>query len=115
MPLVKLHVSAGMAAERRAALVREVRETMVQTLGIRPEVGHVMLYESAAGDRTAHANVNGQFVWVEVLMYAGRSPELKQTLLGALLRVVQAHTGLAALDVNLVILESDATNWAGGK
>lgn len=113
MPLVKLHVPTGLTTPTREALVTEIRSAMVQTLGIRPEAGHVILYES--DERAAHESINSGFVWVEVAAYAGRSTEQKQALLEAFLRIIEARTGLRSLDVNLVILESDKSNWAGGK
>lgn len=114
MPLIKLHVPSTFPAERHEDLTAGVRTALLETLELRPQVGHVLLYVTPPSCRRVHESRSNEFVWAEVVMYAGRSPEVKDRLLQAIAQAVARHTGLAASDIVVVLIESDRTNWLGG-
>ncbi|HYF93756.1 MAG TPA: tautomerase family protein [Symbiobacteriaceae bacterium] len=114
MPFVRIHAPADLAPEVQQALVAEVRTRMGDVLGSRPQVGQVVLYTAPPYARAIHETRDNRFVYVEVLMWSGRPPELKQTLLQELKAVAQRHTGVPAGDIIGVIVESHQENWAGG-
>jgi len=111
MPFVKLHVSSRCAFSRRM-LVRDVRRVLVETLGISPDHGHVVLYESSVFSRSTHESRSADFVIVEILMFPGRPDEKKRLLFTRLAEVIGGRTNVPDKDILTVIVESDRGNWA---
>ncbi len=114
MPFVKIHVADDVPIEIQADLVRDVRSRLAEVLGLRPEVGHAVVYGAPVHARSTHERRDKRFAFVEILMYPGRSPDLKQTLLQELGKVVGRHLGLSGSDILVVIQEPDRPNWGGG-
>lgn len=127
MPFLKLHLSkpqpsvgasAGAPCDEAAyphpRLTQRLREALVEELGIEPEFGHVIIYESPRESRRAHPSRGQDFAFCEVLMHAGRADEMKQRLLQRLQKEIGDGTGLSASDVVCVVVESDRRNWSGG-
>ncbi len=112
MPFVKLHVSSRCLFSRRK-LVRDVRLALVKTLGIAPDHGHVVLYESWVFNRSTDKSRSSDFVFVEILMFTGRSDEMKARLFARLNDIVHDRTGVPERDILFVITEADRNNWAG--
>ncbi len=113
MPLVKLHVSSRNVF-RRGMLVKEVRLALVETLGIKPDHGHVILYESDIFFRATHESRSRDFVFVEILMFSGRTDEMKENLFKRLNGIIHERTGVPERDILFVIVESERNNWAAG-
>jgi phenylpyruvate tautomerase PptA (4-oxalocrotonate tautomerase family) len=112
MPFVKLHVSPGSLFSRRK-LVRDVRLALVETLGIAPDHGHVVLYESWVFSRSTDKSRSSNFVFVEILMFTGRSDEMKARLFKRLNDIIHDRTRVPETDILFVITEADRNNWAG--
>lgn len=112
MPLVKLHISSHCLCNRKA-LVREVRTAVVETLGIPPDHGHVILYESPIHFRATHESRSVDFVFTEILMFSGRTDEIKRQLFKRVNDVVHTHTKVPEKDIIFVITEAERSNWAG--
>jgi phenylpyruvate tautomerase PptA (4-oxalocrotonate tautomerase family) len=111
MPFVKLHVSSGRLFSRRK-LVRDVRLALVETMGIPADHGHVVLYESPSHFRSTHESRSAYFVFVEILMFAGRSDEIKGRLFRRLNDVIHDRTRVPERDILFVVTEADRSNWA---
>jgi phenylpyruvate tautomerase PptA (4-oxalocrotonate tautomerase family) len=111
MPLVKLHVSSGCVFSRKA-LAREVRLAVVEVLGIAPDHGHVVLYESPLFSRSTHKSRSGDFIFVEILMFSGRTGAMKELLFRRLNDVIGGRTGVPERDILFVVTEADRDNWA---
>jgi len=111
MPLVKLHVSSHCLFSRKA-FVREVRQALVDVLGIAPDHGHVILYESPVYFRATHESRSADFVFAEILMFDGRSDEMKRELFKRLNDVIRDRTGVPERDIIFVITEAGRKNWA---
>jgi phenylpyruvate tautomerase PptA (4-oxalocrotonate tautomerase family) len=111
MPFVKLHVSSRCVFSRRA-LVREVRLALVETLGISPDHGHVVLYESSIFSRSTHESRNRDFVLAEIIMFPGRPDDMKERLFARLNEIIHGRTGVPEKDIVMVIVESERKNWA---
>ncbi|GLV12544.1 4-oxalocrotonate tautomerase [Alicyclobacillus hesperidum] len=45
MPLVQMSILEGRSAEAKRALIREVTDAVVRTLGVQPDAVRVLLYE----------------------------------------------------------------------
>ncbi len=111
MPFVKIHVSSGCIFSRRK-LVRDIRLALVETLGISPDHGHVVLYESWVTSRSAHESRSASFVVAEILMFPGRTDEMKERLFKRLNEIIHGRTGVPERDILLVIVEAGRNNWA---
>jgi len=111
MPFVKLHVSSRRIF-RRGKLVREVRLALVETLGIEPDHGHVVLYESDVFSRATDKSRSVDFVFVEILMFTGRSDDMKERLFARLNEIIHGRTKVPERDIVMVIVESERKNWA---
>ncbi len=111
MPFVKIHVSSRCIFSRRK-LVRDIRLALVETLGISPDHGHVILYESWVTSRSAHESRSANFVVVEILMFPGRTDEMKERLFKRLNEIIHGRTKVPERDILFVIVEADRNNWA---
>lgn len=112
MPFFKIHLSDEISQENLTLLAQEVRETMVEVLKIDPAHGHVVVYTSPRTQRSVHESRSKDFVFVEMLMFSGRTNEMKETLFKALNKVIESHTGVDNKDILFNIIESDKKNWA---
>ena len=50
MPYVNVQITAGATREQKAALVREITDTLVRILGKKPEHTHIVIQEIAESD-----------------------------------------------------------------
>jgi 4-oxalocrotonate tautomerase len=50
MPYINLQITKGATREQKAAIVREFTETLVRTLGKKPEHTHIVIEEIAEED-----------------------------------------------------------------
>jgi phenylpyruvate tautomerase PptA (4-oxalocrotonate tautomerase family) len=111
MPFAKLHVSSRRVFSRRV-LVREIRLAIVETLGIAADHGHVVLYESSIFSRSTHESRSRDFVLVEILMFPGRTDDMKERLFKRLNEIIHGRTRVPEKDIVMVIVESGRKNWA---
>jgi len=95
-------------------LVKEVRNSLVELLNIDEQIGQVILYEALPQLRNAHESRNSNFVYVEIVMYPGRSPEIKKTLLQRVCSLVSKYIEIEIKDINSCIIEIPPENWYGG-
>lgn len=114
VPFVKIHVSSTVDLPARALFVKEIRETLVNTINIKFNHGHVVIYESPLASRCVHESRNNNFVIVEIIMFPGRTDDIKEKLFLNLTEIIKNHTGLKDEDILITIIESERHNWAKG-
>ena len=114
MPFIKLHVSADTHLSDPKLLIAEIREATVQVLGIPESIGQVILYYSHRDHRCIHEDRNIDFIFIEIIMYPGRSAQIKKALMETITGLVQRYTGVEGTDINCFINEISADNWFGG-
>ena len=85
---------------------------MIDILKIDPTHGHVVVYRSPRSQRSAHESRSIDFVITEMLMFSGRTDEMKEALFKALSGVIEKHTAVDKKDIIFNIIESDRKNWA---
>lgn len=90
----------------------KIRNCLVEVLGISEDHGHVAAYESKESHRCVHESRNKNFVFVEILMFAGRTDEMKENLFRKMSNIVSKHTGANENDIILNIIDTDRNNWA---
>ncbi len=113
MPFVKIHLSTVSQPQDCARFVDDVRRALVEVLGIKPDHGHVVVYASSPEMRCCHEHRDQGFVFVEILMFRGRSHDRKEKLFRVLSNIVQDHTGVPDRDILLNIIDTDHADWAG--
>lgn len=114
MPTVKIHISALMLPFQKPLLVKEVRKSLAELLNIDEQIGQVILYEALPQLRSVHESRNINFVYVEITMYPGRSPQVKTALLQRICGIITKYTEVEIKDVNCCIMEIPQENWYGG-
>ncbi|BEQ14053.1 tautomerase family protein [Desulfoferula mesophila] len=117
MPVVILHLSDDLEPDGCAALAEDARHALVQSLGIPPEFGKVILYPSSTAWRSVHPSRDPRFVLAEVRLFTGRDAATKARLMASLEAVVRRHTGLSPLNVFVQLVESPKSDWGlrGGR
>jgi phenylpyruvate tautomerase PptA (4-oxalocrotonate tautomerase family) len=111
MPFVKINVSSHSLFSRRK-LVRDVRGALVETLGIKEDHGHVVLYETGPFSRSTHESRSRDFVFVEIFMFSGRDDRMKENLFRRLNEIIHGRTRVPERDILFVAVESERKNWA---
>jgi len=91
-------------------LADEVRTAMVGVLGTSLDHGQVLIYESEM--RSVHETRDNNFVFIELLLFSARSPEIKEALYVKLDAILRSHLGGLVEDIFINILETDRHNWA---
>ena len=114
MPQVIIHACSSIRSEDKAQLVRSIRESIPQLLNVAEHIGQVMLYETPEENRNTHSTRDRRFIFVEVIMYPGRTTEMKFNFLENLILLVNRYTGVDAGDINCVIHEILPENYFGG-
>jgi phenylpyruvate tautomerase PptA (4-oxalocrotonate tautomerase family) len=114
MPQVKIHLSTALAQVDKPKLVKEIRDCMPRILGIPENIGQVLLYETPPECRSIHAGRDPNFVFVEISMYPGRTPEKKQALTGQCIEVIRQYTRVKAEDIVCAISEIAPENYFSG-
>ena len=112
MPFFKIHLPNETYERVSPLFAREVREAMVETLEIDPTHGHVVVYSAPTNRRSVHESRSADFVFFELLMFSGRTDDVKETLFRKLNEVVERHTGVDNKDIIFNVIESDRKNWA---
>ena len=111
MPLAKLHVPTEMGTEACQALAQDTREAIIRALKVQPIRAKVIVYTSPNYCRAVHPERDPGFVVAEVMLFEGRSRELKDRLLNELSQVILNHTGLTPENIFINIQESSRDSW----
>ena len=114
MPFVKIHISNSIQLDIINSLARDVRVTLVEVLEIEESVGQVIVYQTPKEFRSAHISRDINFVLIEIIMYQGRSVEMKKKLMGKVNLSVHNSLGVDQKDINCCIIELPPENWCGG-
>jgi len=114
MPVAKIHISSTVLPFQKPIMVKEVRKAMVELLDIDEHIGQVILYEALPQLRSNHESRSNCFVYVEITMYPGRSPQVKASLLQRISGILSKYTEVDMKDINCCIIEVSPENWYGG-
>lgn len=113
MPLIKVHICSAEAPANKALLVKNLREIMVETLQIDKTIGQVILYEAQPQHRSIYADRSNNFVFLEVLMYPGRTAEMKEIFMKGVVKSVHKTLRVDIKDINCCLIEVQQDNWFG--
>lgn len=117
MPVVMLHLSDDLEPAALDALGDEARHALVDSLGLPPEFGKVILYTTPTAQRSVHPSRDPGFVLAEVRLFSGRDAATKARLLAALDAAIRRHTGVSAENVFIQLIEAPKSDWGirGGR
>jgi len=111
MPVVILHLSDDLEPAACEALADEARHALVDSLGLQPEFGKVILYTTPVAQRSVHPSRDPRFVLAEVRLFSGRDAATKARLMAALDAAIRRHTGLSPENVFVQLVESPKGDW----
>ncbi|MBU1154685.1 MAG: tautomerase family protein [Proteobacteria bacterium] len=111
MPVVILHLSDDLEPTACEALADEARHALVESLGLPPEFGKVILYTTPIAHRSVHSNRDPRFALAEVRLLSGRDAATKARLISALDAAIRRHTGLSPDNVFVQLVESPKSDW----
>jgi phenylpyruvate tautomerase PptA (4-oxalocrotonate tautomerase family) len=114
MPQAIIHISETPDQGAKSALVKEVRQAISKVLELEDTIGQVLLYTSPVANRITHAGRDSNFVFVEVFMYPGREPALKNELMDRISMLVNRYMNINPQDIHGVIHEIPKENYFGG-
>lgn len=114
MPLIKVHICSGEAPAAMPLLAKRLREVMVETLQIDEKIGQVLLYDTPPQHRVIHPARSNRFVFAEVLLYPGRTQEMKAAFMCALVEEIHKILKVDISDINCCLIEVPKENWYGG-
>lgn len=114
MPLIKVHICESESPANKPLLTKRLREVMVERLQIDEKIGQVLLYDTLPQYRSIHADRSNRFVFIEVLMYPGRTLAMKASLMQGLVAVTSNILKIDSEDINVCIIEIASENWYGG-
>ena len=114
MPFVKIHITNSIPSDILTVLASDIRTALVEVLQIEKTVGQVMVYQTPKEFRSAHISRDINFIFIEILMYPGRSAEMKKNLMEKINCLVHNSLGVAPRNINCCIIELPPENWCGG-
>mgnify|MGYP000915395778 CR=1 FL=1 len=113
MPQVKIHLSQE-TKTNEPLLAGEIREALVEVLGIKENIGQVIIYKTPSDCRSIHKSRDRNFVFVEINMYSGRSQEMKKMLLDKICILINKHTNIDLSEIICCVIEIPPENYYGG-
>lgn len=109
MAQVKVYGNRSVWGERRAEISDALHEALVRTWQLPADKRFHRFLLLDDGDMVAPRS--DSYLVVEIVCFAGRSREAKRALIAALYDDVAPRLGLAANDLEIVIVESPKENW----
>lgn len=114
MPLLKVHICSGEAPANKSMLTRRLRAVMIEALQIDEKLGQVILYETVPQLRAIHADRSMNFAFIEVMLYPGRTPDMKKALMKGLVEEVHRILNIDIRDISCCLQEIHQDNWYWG-
>jgi 4-oxalocrotonate tautomerase len=120
MPLVRISLIEGRAAQYKRAVADAVHQALVRALGIAPDDRFQVITEHSRDDLIFDANYlrvqrSDAFVIVQITLRSGRSNELKKALYQSIVDNLADQPGLRREDVMIVLIENELADWSFGK
>ena len=119
MPLVRIDLKRGKAADYRRALADGVYEAMREAVGIPENDRFIVINEHDADNLSYDRHYLGiersdDTVIVQIALRKGRSVEVKQALYRAIAEKLHSAIGLRPADVFVTLVENGPEDWSFG-
>ncbi len=99
MPLVRIDVTGPQTLDHVRAVLRGTREAITEALGVPDDRVHLRLVETPATHIDAPPCRTPHFTLVDIMLYEGRSAELKAACISAIRRNLGDDPGIPASEV----------------
>jgi phenylpyruvate tautomerase PptA (4-oxalocrotonate tautomerase family) len=110
MPIVRIDITGPKTPEYRRALLVGARAAVIEALGVADERVNVRVIETPDECVDVPDCRSDRYTIVEVIMYAGRSAELKAALVAAIRERFAADPGIDPADVAVVLRDPSKTD-----
>jgi len=119
MPLVRITMAEGKTAEYRRAIADGVHRALVATANVPADDRFQSVHEVKAADLIWDATYLGRqrtadVVFVQIVLNAGRTTEVKKALYARIGEELSASPGLRPDDVLVNLVEVTKENWSFG-
>lgn len=110
MPLVRIDVIAQKSPDYRRAVLRGVRGAITGAFGVDDGRVSLRLIETPADDVDLPSCRTERLTVIEVLMYEGRTPEMKRAMATAAREALAADPGIEPSEVQIAFHEFSKTD-----
>ncbi|MDV6330796.1 tautomerase family protein [Asticcacaulis sp. 201] len=110
MPSTLISTRAGWI-DSPAAVFDAVQTALTESIGTPAHARHIRLVQYPPDHFTSGEGEGERYTNVEVTLFSGRTPELKQALFAAVKRNLGA-LGVPEQDVKVILIESPKENWS---
>ncbi len=107
MPIVRIDITGPKSHSYAAAVLRAVREAVVSELGAPDERVMMRLVQIPAEQVSAPACRTDRFTLVDVMLYAGRTPEAKAACVAKLRASLAADPGIPECEIAVAFHDMD--------
>lgn len=119
MPFVRITLARGRSVEDRRALSESVQQALVETAGVPAEDFFCAVHEVPPEDFRIDPTYLGiprtaECIFVQIVLNAGRSVEVKRALYARISEKVGQRPGLRHEDVLINLVEVPRENWSFG-
>lgn len=101
--------------QRNGRLADEVRQIVIDVLELDETFGKVIIYEAPMYDRSNYESGDLNFVFVEVMMFSGRTEATKKVLVQQIVEKIEKIEGVVKEEINCAIHEIEKENYFVGK
>lgn len=110
MPSTLISTRAGWLGDPER-LLDAVQSALTESIGTPPKARHLRLVQYPADHFTSAEGEGERYTHIEVTLFSGRTPELKQALFAAVKRNVGA-LGVPEKDIKIILNEQPKENWS---
>jgi phenylpyruvate tautomerase PptA (4-oxalocrotonate tautomerase family) len=119
MPLVRVALRKGTTPEFRRAVSESIHRAMVETIGV-PEQDKFQIFTEHDSDGLIYDPSylgiarTDRVVLIQITLSAGRSVELRKSLIARIARLLEDRAGVRPGDVFVNLVEVAKENWSFG-
>ncbi|MEO0854833.1 MAG: tautomerase family protein, partial [Cyanobacteria bacterium J06648_11] len=111
MPQVKIYGLRASLNRHRLALSDAVHQALMSAFGLSEHKRFQRFISLELEDFIFPGDRSENYLIIEILAFAGRSPESKRSLIQALFENINAATGIESQDIEITLIETPASHW----
>ena len=111
MPQIKIYGLQSNIESKRFALSHAIHSALMEALGTPNEKRFQRFITLDPENFIFSSDRTNNYTIIEILMFAGRSPEAKKNLIQLLYQKIEKTTDITPQDLEITILEIPQSNW----
>ena len=111
MPQIKIYGLQRNIESKRFALSHAIHSALMEALGTPNEKRFQRFITLEPENFIFSSDRTSNYTIIEILMFAGRSPEAKKNLIRLLYQKIEKTTDITPQDLEITILEIPQSNW----